>query len=115
MLPSTIELVLVGLSIAALIASGFWTNWRFSGFAQLPAHYDFRGQPTRFSPRATMAWLLPAMFSALLLVLVFVFSAVPQEMRKGDPIVGVLVCCLTCLGVQALILWLHIRWARGQG
>ena len=114
-MPGTIELVLIIATIAALLASGLWTELRFASFEKLPAHYDFRGEPTRYSSRSVMAWLLPCVFSIMLVVVTVAMSAIPEEVRNGDPLGGVIVCCATFLVAQALILWLHTRWAQRQG
>lgn len=109
------ELGLVLLTVSALLITAVWTDRRYRRFDMLPAHYDFRGRPTRFASRRLMAWLLPVTFSVMLVVIVFAIAAVPPELQNGDSFVGTLALCLTLLGAQALVLWLQDRWSRSQG
>ncbi len=61
------------------------------------------------TPRRIMAWLLPGIFSLMLLAI-----SVPPEMQNGDPLHGVLIAGGAFILAQALILWLTERWARTQ-
>ncbi len=98
----------------ALLLSGVWAHRRFDGYSQLPSHFNIRGEADRFAPRGVMVWLLPVMFSMMLLGIAAAFEYIPQEMQNGDPSTGVLITGFTVLGGQALVLWLTVRWARGE-
>ena len=113
-MPGTGELALTLLTVAILLASGAWTERRFRRFDQLPAHYDFSGKATRYSPRRTMAWLLPVTFSVLMVVIVFAISAIPDKYRDGSTLSATILCSTALLGAQGTMLWLHARWARKQ-
>lgn len=105
----------VGLSIAVLIYSGWWTDRRYACFDQIPAHYNFRGDATRLTSRSQMAWALPIGFSLMIIGLTAIFGLMPAEYQEDNPNALLVFVCVTLLGVQALILWLLSRWARGQG
>ncbi|MHA6334477.1 DUF1648 domain-containing protein [Qipengyuania sp. CAU 1752] len=103
---------LVLLTVVALVFSAVWTDRRYRRFEQLPAHYDFRGQPTRFASRRLMAWLLPGVFVTMLVATALATRLAPTELQNGDPVASLVVACLAILGAQGLVLWLHERWAR---
>ena len=79
---------LVIVTIALLLVSGAWTERHYRRFDQLPAHYDFRGRPTRFASRRVMAWLLPVTFSVMLVAVALVAAAAPPGLQNGDPVTG---------------------------
>jgi len=108
-MPGTGQLVLVVVSIAMMLGTGFWTNHRYSRFEHLPAHFDLRGRPTRFASRTQIAWLLPVVLSVLLLVVILALSAFPEDLRGADPFSASALCCLAMLGALALELWLLSR------
>ena len=112
--PSTFEMVLISLTIANLLASGYWTDRRFARFDHLPAHYGLLGRPTRYAPRRTVAWLLPVVFSIMLIVVSTAISFVPTELKNGDPETATIIMCAALLGSQGLVIWLHGRWASEQ-
>ena len=109
--PLLISLPFVGV----LLASGAWASRRFARFEQLPGHFDFRGRATRMAPRRVMVWMLPILFSAMLVFITLLTEMVPPEYRNGDPLVGALIGGVSLVGAQALVLWLTDRWARRQG
>ena len=100
--------------VALLLLSGAWANRRYARFDEIPGHYDFRGDPTRMSPRGMMVWLMPAVFSFALIVINAASVLSPPEIRKGSPILNALFMGVLLLGAQALLLWLTERWARQQ-
>jgi uncharacterized membrane protein len=100
--------------VALLLASGHWANRRFAAFDELPAHYGIDGEPTRFDSRRTMAWMLPVLFSIVLMVIALLTGLLPAEMRNGDPVTGVVVGGVFLLTGQIFVLWLTLRWARKQ-
>lgn len=97
-----------------LLLSGVWAHRRFEGYSELPSHFNLRGEADRFAPRSVMVWLLPVMFSVLLLSIAAAVEYIPQEMQNGDPRTGILISGFTLLGGQALVLWLTVRWSRGE-
>lgn len=101
-------------TILLLFAAGLWTDRRFSRFDELPAHYDFRGRPTRFASRRLMAWLIPITFSVILVAILLTLVATPPELHKGDPLEGLIFSCITMLAAQLFVCWLHERWAQQQ-
>ena len=100
--------------VAILLASGVWASRRFARFEELPGHFDFRGRMTRMAPRRTMVWMLPVLFSVVLVVLALMPQGVPPEHRNGDPVVAVAVGGITLVAAQCFVLWLTDRWARRQ-
>ena len=95
-------------SILVLIALGVWAERRFSGFSKLPLHYGFRGRATREGGRSLAIWLPIGVF-VLLAAWVGVLSHGRHEPYELVTASAALVLA------QALILWRHSRWARGQG
>ncbi|NNC59538.1 MAG: DUF1648 domain-containing protein [Erythrobacter sp.] len=108
------ELGLALLAVVALVYSAVWTDRRYRRFEQLPAHYDIRGNATRFASRRLMAWLLPGVCIAMLVAIALVTWLVPPGLQNGDQITGLVVASVAMLGSQGLVLWLHERWARKQ-
>jgi hypothetical protein len=112
--PSGASLGFALVCVIALLASGWWTNWRYRRFDQLPAHYDLNGRPTRFESRRVMAWLVPALFSALVAGFVGLVMVVPPEAQNGDPSMALYIVPAVLLASQGLVLLLLHRWASGQ-
>ena len=100
--------------VAVLLASGRWANRRYARFDELPGHYDIRGRATTMAPRRVMAWMLPVLFSIVLVAIAIFTALVPPEYRNGDPLIGILVGGLGLLAGHALVLWLTERWANRQ-
>ena len=100
--------------VVFLLASGVWANRRFTRFEELPGHYDFRGNPTRMAPRSVMVWMLPILFSFLLVGNAAIFALAPPEAVNGNAITGVLLIAVILTAAQALVLWLTERWASKQ-
>lgn len=100
--------------VAMLLASGVWASRRFARFDELPGHFDVRGRVTRMAPRRTMVWMLPVLFSVVLVFLALVMQGVPAEQRNGDPVVGVVVAGITLVASQIFVLWLTDCWANRQ-
>ena len=109
-----LPLAITAGTVIALVWSGFWANKRFADFDQLPGHFDFAGRATRLSPRRTMVWLLPIMFSVMMVVMSAAPYLVKSEYRNGDPLLGLVITAIALLGAQAFILWLTDRWAKQQ-
>lgn len=107
--------LLVGLSIAVLIYSGWWTDRRYARFDQIPAHYNLRGEATRLTSRSQMAWALPVGFSMMIFGFTAIFGLMPAEYQDDDPNAVLVFVCIILLGAQGLTLWLLGRWARGIG
>lgn len=100
--------------VAILLASGVWASRRFARFDKLPGHFDFRGRVTRMAPRRTMVWMLPVLFSALLVFLALVMQGIPPELRNGSPVTAALIGGITLVAAQFFVLWLTDRWAGRQ-
>lgn len=100
--------------VAILLASGVWASRRFARFDELPGHFDFRGRVTRIAPRRTMVWMLPVLFSALLVFLALVMQGIPPELRNGSPVTAALIGGITLVAAQFFVLWLTDRWAGRQ-
>lgn len=100
--------------VAILLASGVWASRRFARFDELPGHFDFRGRVTRMAPRRTMVWMLPVLFSALLVFLALVMQGIPPELRNGSPVTAALIGGITLVAAQFFVLWLTDRWAGRQ-
>lgn len=108
-------LVLTLPFVAVLLYSGAWADRRYRRFDKLPGHFDFHGKATRMTPRRTMAWLLPVIFSLSLIAVALIAALAPPEMRNGEAWPGVLVGGAALVAGQAFVLWLTERWARRQG
>lgn len=100
--------------IASLLASGVWADRHFDRFEKLPAHFDISGKATRLAPRRTMVWLLPTLFSAILVFTALLGLVVPPEQQDGYPVAGVMFSGGALLAAQGFVLWLTERWARNQ-
>lgn len=100
--------------VAILLASGVWASRRFARFDELPGHFDFRGRVTRMAPRRTMVWMLPVLFSVLLVFLALVMQGIPPELRNGSPVTAALIGGITLVAAQFFVLWLTDRWAGRQ-
>ena len=100
--------------VVILLASGVWASRRFACFDQLPGHFDIRGRVTRMAPRRTMVWMLPVLFSLVLVFLALVTQGIPPEVRNGSPVTGALIGGITLVAAQFFVLWLTDRWARQQ-
>ncbi len=101
-------------TILLLLLSGLWADRRFAKFDELPAHYDFKGRPTRFASRRLMVWLTPFVFVSGLAITLLPMWLVPPEMQNGNPVTGAVLVCVVLLAGQGVILWLHDRWAKAQ-
>ncbi len=108
------EHALVGLVIAALLYSGYWTDRTYSRFEQIPAHYDIRGEATRLTARRPMAWALPIGFSILMAGLMLLLEFLPAQYINGDPRIAFWSVIILLPAAQLLILWLLARWASKQ-
>ena len=106
--------LVLGATIALLLGSAIWTNRRYARFDKLPGHFDIRGRPTCFFPRAVVAWLLPLVFTITAVVLVFVVMVIPQSETREATLYFVAMNCLILLAAQAFVLCLIERWARSQ-
>ena len=113
--PSAASLAVAAVSVLLLLLSGWWTNRAYARFDKLPGHYDWRGRVTRMERRAVMAWLLPVMFSVVLIVMMVLLIVLSPDMVNGDPSVGLYLVSATLLGSQAGVLFLLSRWAKQQG
>ncbi len=102
-------------AVVVLFASALWAEVRFSGYGKLPAHFGFTGRPTRFAPRSFVIWLTPAIFVAIIGLLVGLVHGLPPERINGDPHTAIIASSAIIVGAQFFILWLIVRWARGQG
>ena len=100
--------------VVLLLGSGIWASRRFARFEELPGHFDFKGRASRMTPRAVMVWMLPAVFSIMLIVVSGAMAAIPKDIQKGEATTGILICAVTFIAVQGLVLWLTDRWARAQ-
>lgn len=100
--------------VAILLASGVWASRRFARFDELPGHFDFRGRVTRMAPRRTIVWMLPVLFSVLLVFLALVMQGIPPELRNGSPVTAALIGGITLVAAQFFVLWLTDRWAGRQ-
>ena len=114
-MPGALVLALGLPTILLLLGSGLWADRRFARFDELPAHYDFKGRPTRFASRQTMVWLIPGVLVRVLGAVLLTFWLTRPELQKNNPIVVAIVICVTVLCAQSTILWLHDRWAHEQG
>ncbi len=103
------------VAVMVLIASALWAELRFSRHAKLPAHFNFAGRATRFAPRSFVIWLTPAIFVALIGLLVWSVRVFPPEYINGDPETAVIVSSVVVVAAQFFILWLITRWARNEG
>lgn len=112
---SSFELALLALTVTILLYSGAWTDRKFRRFDKIPAHYDLRGQATRLTSRRPMAWLIPIMFSVMLMAFAAMLTLIPSEYINGDPKAAFWIILFTLPTAQALILWLLSRWAARQG
>jgi len=77
---------------------------RFADFETLPAHYNLAGEPTRFSSRMTMVWLLPVVFSFILLAIALGTAIIPRAMQTGDLIASVLISGAGLMAAQGYVL-----------
>jgi hypothetical protein len=102
-------LICAGVSIILRLASGAWTDQSYKRFTEIPAHYDFRGNVTRLTPRKQGAWVVPVSFSILLTGFVALLWFIPADMQNGDPSQGIVLVSVTLLAAQGLILWLLAR------
>ncbi|TWJ09372.1 hypothetical protein [Altererythrobacter ishigakiensis] len=110
-----LPLAITAGTVILLILSGAWANRRFADFEQLPGHYDFAGRGSRMTPRRTMVWLLPMMFSVMIGVYGAMAVFVPGAAGGLNELPWWLVFSAGCLlGAQALVLWLTDRWAKRQ-
>ncbi|MBU1253436.1 hypothetical protein Q9K01_03295 [Qipengyuania sp. DY56-A-20] len=109
-LPLWVAMPFVGL----LLLSGLWAGRRYARFEQLPGHYDIAGNPTRMAPRRTMVWMLPMLFSLVLLTIATFTALIPREMQNGEPAIGALFGGVSLVAAQMFVLWLTERWARRQ-
>ena len=109
-LPVVVALPFVGL----LLLSGLWASRRYARFERLPGHYDMAGNPTRMAPRHTTVWMLPIIFSLVLLAIVTFTIVLPREMLNGDPAIGAFVGGVCLSGAQVFVLWITERWALRQ-
>ncbi len=100
--------------VAVLLLSGLWANRRYRSFERLPAHFDIRGKADAYASRRTMVWMLPTLFSIMLVAIALFTIFLPRELQNGDPVVGVLVVGLALAGAQVFVLRLTESWARGQ-
>jgi len=108
-------LICAGLAIALLVYSGAWTDRTYRRFDKIPGHYDWRGNATRLDSRRQMAWLLPAIFSFLIVGFAAMVWVTPAGMVNGNPSTGLVFTSLVLLAIQGLVLRLLARWARGAG
>jgi len=99
---------------ALLLLSGVWASRRFAEYEKLPSHFNIRGEADRFAPRVVMVWMLPVLFSAMLLGIAAAVPVIPQDLQNGDPVSGILISGVLLIGAQLLVLWLTVRWARSQ-
>ena len=100
--------------VAVLLGSGAWASRRYAGFDQLPSHFGLTGKADSFASRRVMTWLVPVLFSVVLVAIGTLSIAIPAEMRNGDPVVGTLVGGVGLVGAQIFLLWLTERWVREQ-
>jgi len=114
MLPGS-ALYIVGAALLSLLASSIWAELRFARHARLPAHFDVSGRVTRFAPRRVVIWLTPAIFAAVLALIIGLGQTLPPEWINGDPANAVIVSSLVICGAQGFVLWLIHRWAHGAG
>lgn len=108
-------LVVAGLTIFALLISGYWTDQRFDNFEKLPRQYGFTGEPTAFASRKAMAWGIPLFLIAMLIAIAASIIILPTATATGDPWHTLAVCSVGFLTAQGLVMWLHTRWAAKQG
>ena len=101
--------------VVALMLSGVWASNRFASFDKLPSHFDLRGKADRFAPRGVMVWMLPVLFSLMLVGTAAAFLLVPQHMQNGDQVPGVIFSGCVLVAAQVFVLWLTVRWAQGEG
>ena len=111
---ATVSITVAVLSVVLLLASGAWTERTYRRFDRLPGHYDIRGNATRLDPRRQMAWLLPGLFSVVLLGLVAFASFIPDDPQGGNAWPGVVLVSFSFLAAQGLVLSLLARWAARQ-
>lgn len=102
-----------GAAILALIASSIWAHYRFADFERLPRHFGPNLKPTAYGPRGLMIWVTPAIFVALLVLLLVLPRVVPPEYINGDPQMGAIIASAVLVAAQGFILWLLTRWANG--
>ena len=108
-------LLLAGISCLILIALAVWADRRFAGYDRLPRQFGFTGKATAYGPRWVIIWVLPVMFVGMLLMFAFLPGILPPENVNGDPDTGLKIASLVLPCSQIFVLWLLVRWARGQG
>nr|WP_298895248.1 hypothetical protein [uncultured Altererythrobacter sp.] len=101
-------------TVIVLVWSGFWANKHFADFDQLPGHFDWAGQASRLTPRRRMVWLLPIMFSFMMVAFAVMPYFVPGDYDPAGAIPWLLFTGASLLGAQAFVLWLTYRWAKQQ-
>lgn len=112
--PSIASIIFAVLGMAVLMASGWWTNRRYSRFDRLPVGYDFDGQVNRMEPRRLAAWLVPVLFSLVIALFIVLQSVLPPEFRSRDRSTPLYVIPVVLIAAQGCFLWLLDRWARRQ-
>lgn len=108
-------LILAGVAIAFLVASGLWAERRFAAHAKLPLHYGPTLKPTRFGSRRTAIWFPTAIMGAVLVLNTVLTVSLDGDQINGDPDFGLLLVSFVVVAAQVFILWLHSRWARSAG
>ncbi len=99
---------------AILMLGGVWANQRFAGYKTLPVHFNFRLEADRMASRGLAIWLLPVMFSIMLLGIGYFSSISPREGQNADPVPWMLFTGVVLVASQVFVLWLMERWARSQ-
>lgn len=80
----------------------------------IPGHFDWAGRPPLMDLRRVVVWLLPVIFSLVLLAIPALVVMLPPEQINGDPLVSVVFAGFALLAAQGFVLWLTERWARMQ-
>lgn len=104
----------VGVAIILLLGSSIWAHYRFADFEQLPRQFGPNLEPTAYGPRWLMIWLTPAIFVALLGLVLVLPRVVPPAYVNGDPKAGAVIASAGLVAAQGFILWLLVRWTRTQ-
>lgn len=108
-------LILAGVALVFLIASGLWAERRFAAHAKLPLHYGPTLKPTRFGSRRTAIWFPTGIMGAVLVMNIVLMVGLDGDQINGDPDFGLILVSFVVMAAQVFILWLHSRWARTAG
>lgn len=111
---AAVSIAVAAIAVAFLLGSARWTEQTYRRFERIPGHYDFNGKATRLDPRRQMAWLLPVLFSAILIVVTGLVLFLPADAQGDSAWPAVIFISLVFAGTQLSILHLLKRWAARQ-